>query len=543
MRAFSLWPKKKVAIVTLSVKYLLEYGNRCASISVMQNSTPPDAVDVQSEQKFQLKPLLVMVFCTALFCIFAALGLIIQHRQHALEDATQTNLKTTRLTSLYLTHLLETSTRLLDDVSGIVRQHGMQHLANQEGWDFLKRLVNSYPEIQSILLIQGSGQLLLTTNEPFSPQRRVDLSDREYFIQHRDGKDLVFGEQLVGRTSGRKTTPISRAIRTPDGRLQGIVVVTIESEIFSQLFIDADYTDNKEITLLREDGAVFARIPEQLNPGRRFPQAEVLKRAEETERGAFSAISSISGELQIMVYEKLADAPLVVVTSQDERRVLAPWGLFSLSIVVVLLVLLMPLAGASYHTLRAARRMQQLQDELEKLAHTDFLTGLDNRRHFMGQAERELLRAQRYATQTAILMFDLDHFKAINDTYGHGNGDRVLRDVAHYVTRTLREADIIGRIGGEEFAILLPQADCAQAEEVAWRLCKGVADLVIDSEQGTPLRITISVGIAMAYPDEKAPLHNLLGQADRALYEAKNRGRNQVCATWQMAQPESTETA
>ena len=218
MRAFSLWPKKKVAIVTLSVKYLLEYGNRCASISVMQNSTPPDAVDVQSEQKFQIKPLLVMVLCTALFCIFAALGLIIQHRQHALEDATQTNLKTTRLTSLYLTHLLETSTRLLDDVSGIVRQHGMQHLANQEGWDFLKRLVNSYPEIQSILLIQGSGQLLLTTNEPFSPQRRIDLSDREYFIQHRDGKDLVYGEQLDGRTSSRKTTPISRAIRTPDGR-------------------------------------------------------------------------------------------------------------------------------------------------------------------------------------------------------------------------------------------------------------------------------------------------------------------------------------
>ena len=66
---------------------------------------------------------------------------------------------------------------------------------------------------------------------------------------------------------------------------------------------------------------------------------------------------------------------------------------------------------------------------------------------------------------------------------------------------------------------------------------------MIDSEQGTPLRITISVGIALAYPDEKAPLHNLLGQADRALYEAKNRGRNQVCATWQMAQPESTETA
>ena len=103
-------------------------------------------------------------------------------------------------------------------------------------------------------------------------------------------------------------------------------MVTIESGIFSKLFIDADYTANKEITLLREDGAVFARIPEQLNPGRRFPQAEVLKRAEETERGAFSAISSISGELQIMVYEKLADAPLVVVTSQDERRVLAPWG-------------------------------------------------------------------------------------------------------------------------------------------------------------------------------------------------------------------------
>ena len=506
------------------------------NIRHMQNSAFPDTANRPAERKFQLKPLLVMVLCTALFCIFSALALIVQYRQHALDEAIQANLRTTRLFSLYVSHLLETSTRFLDDVSGIVRRDGWQRLTNPEGLAFLKKQIKGYPEIQAILLVDGSGKLLLSTNSPFPLREQVSYIDREYFIQHREGKNLVFGEQLVGRTSGRRMTPISLAVRSPDGKLQGIVIITIDSAIFSKLSIDSDYTENKEITLLREDGAIFTRFPEHLEPGQRFPQSEVLTRIAHTPRGVFSARSSITGEAQIMVYEKLPETPLVVVTTQDEGRVLAAWRLFGLIIIMVLLLLLTLLGGVSYQTLHAARRMKQLQDDLEKLAHTDSLTGLYNRRYFMEQAEGELRRAQRYATLTAILMFDLDHFKRVNDTYGHSVGDQVLREVARHTAQTLRAADIVGRIGGEEFAILLPQVDAVQAREVASRLCTSVADLVIRSEQGVALPITISLGVAITQADSSVSLQKLLAQADHALYEAKHRGRNQCVTVWEMAQ-------
>ena len=502
----------------------------------MQNTNFSDGPSVPAEHKFQLKPLLLMVLCAALFCIFSALTLVAQQRQHILDEAVQSNLRTTRLASLYVTHLLETSTRLLDEISTIVQRNGWQHLTNPAGLAFLQKLIEGYPEIQSILLIDGAGQLLLSTNAPFPLAEHISYVDREYFIQHQEGKDLVFGEQLIGRASGKRNTPITRAIRSPDGRLQGIIMVTIESTIFSKLFPDAEYTENKEITLLREDGAIFVRFPEQTEAGQRFPQAASLQQAKHAPRGAFFANSSISGEMQIMAYEKLAEAPLVVITTQDKQRVLAPWLPFSLSITLALLILITLLGGASYHTLRAARQMKRLQDELKTLAHTDFLTGLYNRRYFMEQAERELLRAQRYTTPTAILMCDLDHFKRINDTYGHSNGDRALCEVARYAVLTLREVDIISRFGGEEFAILLPQTGHTQAEEVASRLCQGIADLSILSEQGVPLRVTISIGVAMAKPDGSASLHTLLAQADHALYEAKSRGRNRVITAWEMAQ-------
>jgi diguanylate cyclase (GGDEF)-like protein/PAS domain S-box-containing protein len=170
----------------------------------------------------------------------------------------------------------------------------------------------------------------------------------------------------------------------------------------------------------------------------------------------------------------------------------------------------------------------RLEQQLEHQAHTDYLTGLANRRHFLEQAQLELARARRYLGQLSIAMLDLDHFKQVNDTYGHEIGDRVLKAFAEIARRTLREIDMMGRMGGEEFAILFPETNGVQAYEVAERLRVAIANAEIPMERGLPIRITASLGLTTFVAGD-ANIDVLLSRADQALYEAKRLQRNNTC--------------
>jgi diguanylate cyclase (GGDEF)-like protein/PAS domain S-box-containing protein len=170
----------------------------------------------------------------------------------------------------------------------------------------------------------------------------------------------------------------------------------------------------------------------------------------------------------------------------------------------------------------------QALDELERRAHTDSLTGLANRGRFFELAEIELARTLRYGNPYAVLLLDVDHFKAINDKHGHRAGDLVLQALANIMGRTLREVDIIGRIGGEEFAVLLPETAGETAPEVAERLRKVIAESEIAIGNQVSLHITVSIGVAMPIYHSHQ-IDSILREADSALYKAKRTGRNQVC--------------
>lgn len=164
--------------------------------------------------------------------------------------------------------------------------------------------------------------------------------------------------------------------------------------------------------------------------------------------------------------------------------------------------------------------------EMERFATTDSMTSLHNRRHFMILAEAELERFQRYQRPLSLLIFDIDHFKFINDTLGHDAGDRAIAHVAELARADKRPSDILGRIGGDEFVMLLPETDIAQASVVADRLREKVAGSPL-GQRGAEMKMTISVGVAgatLSMPGVAA----LLKLADDALYRAKFLGRNQV---------------
>lgn len=167
--------------------------------------------------------------------------------------------------------------------------------------------------------------------------------------------------------------------------------------------------------------------------------------------------------------------------------------------------------------------------EMERLATTDGMTGIYNRRHFMTLAELEWSKACRYDRALSLLLLDIDRFKLINDTYGHQAGDEVIIQLANLAGSCKRKVDVLARLGGEEFVLLLPETNLLEAKILAERLCKNVAATPLATANQT-VRTTISVGVA-ARSSKTTSFSQLINLADKALYEAKRAGRNQV-ACW-----------
>jgi diguanylate cyclase (GGDEF)-like protein len=166
-------------------------------------------------------------------------------------------------------------------------------------------------------------------------------------------------------------------------------------------------------------------------------------------------------------------------------------------------------------------------EALEQLASVDSMTGLNNRRHFRTLAEAEWSRFRRYGRPLALLMIDIDLFKSINDSYGHDIGDEVIKSVAGILQTHKRVSDIVGRLGGEEFALLLPEATLDNAAAAGDRLRQLVAGHAVAVE-GRRIPVTISAGASVCDANTSG-IDELLKQADVALYEAKRTGRNRVC--------------
>jgi len=165
-------------------------------------------------------------------------------------------------------------------------------------------------------------------------------------------------------------------------------------------------------------------------------------------------------------------------------------------------------------------------DELRRLATTDVLTGLANRRHFLERTVQQLGRVRRYGESAAFIMLDIDHFKLINDTWGHAAGDAVLRRMAQVLTTAVRETDLVGRLGGEEFGVLLPQTSLEPALGLAERLREAVAGASVEVD-GETLRFTASFGVTLLHAEDES-VDMPMARADAALYAAKFAGRNRV---------------
>ena len=163
-----------------------------------------------------------------------------------------------------------------------------------------------------------------------------------------------------------------------------------------------------------------------------------------------------------------------------------------------------------------------------QLAYTDALTGINNRRHLYELAEHEFEIATRYRQQLSVIMFDIDYFKEINDTFGHAAGDQMLQEVTQVACAELRSTDVIGRYGGEEFVVVLPMTNAQQAYPLAERIRKGVERIRVSTEKGDAA-VTLSIGVVeIIHGAQNGSAENLIRHADKAMYTAKQAGRNRT---------------
>jgi len=475
----------------------------------------------------------------ALFASFVGLiGLILGlMRQDALDRA-QISLRSLHSTAESgLTKLIYSFELSLDAVVTGLPKIEQENYSTEVRRAFLFDNSTLAPQFGSILILNESGNVVLASQD--TNARQLNFKDRDYFQAHviKDA-GLFVSRPFISRISGKHVIALSRRLLSPDGRFSGIVVGTLNLSFVQDLLDHLDVGERGLAGLMRSDGIMLARSPKVVAAvGRDIRLSDLFSEFERQPAGLTTIRSRLDGEERLIAYSRIGDLPLVLSIGLAKSDILADWWRRAAAVAAVVLVLL---AFASFllylfwqefkKRLRAEQSLVKASRQLERLARTDALTGLANRRCFDVVFDREWRRHLRDQTAFSLLIIDVDHFKAYNDSLGHPAGDRALAQVARIIeSETRHPADLAARYGGEEFSVILPDTSAQNARMVAVRIWTALNQQRIPHPLGTNGHLTISIGIASVEAGISTnDFHKLLETADKALYGAKRDGRNQI---------------
>jgi diguanylate cyclase (GGDEF)-like protein len=405
----------------------------------------------------------------------------------------------------------------------------MQDLPPREQNDQLRETLGSILRkktyIQTMFITDSQGQIMSWTGPGIAP----DIADQDYVAAHQ-GKDLgVF----IGVPMHSKVRPgtwifgVSLGMRDRQGQLTHSVGAVVALLPLLEIFDSVDMPQGTHLMITDLEGRIYLHAPNQeQNVDRTVPEIK-NSALRDKQSGTFNGLSTIDHMELVAGGTRISRYPLLAFASFPREMVLEAWKKHAMVYGGASIVLVLVVAGLSTLLVRGQIRLNRQSHELALAASMDMLTGALNRRAFMECASREFARVCRYGGHLSCIMIDLDHFKNINDSYGHAAGDLILSSSAHYIASRLREPDMFCRYGGEEFVILLPGTDRNGAATVAEELRAGLAGL--DLKRGNEkLSLTASFGVAEIHA-QCSTLDILLTLADQALYEAKENGRNRVC--------------
>lgn len=440
--------------------------------------------------------------------------------------------------------------------SNIVRLIDADVLRNAELYDTsLQGMINAWqmPELQSIpanlrhlvlfdrstaarykgdvLLLDRDGSIVADSTSIIP--RPFNLADRPHFQEHMRNQslDLMVGPPFQSRWGFMDwCISFSRRISGKDGSFQGVASAAMRLIYFKQLFQTLDIGPDSNVTLLNAEGALLARHPEvpgKASIGQNFANSTNFKRILEEGNGSFSAISAIDGKARLYTFARVGELPLIVVVGLSVSEVYAIWNRNVLLVGSATLILCLGILWLTLLLRRELRLRHEAENELRARASTDILTGLANRRRLDEVMKSEWLRGIRSGKPTALLVIDVDHFKAFNDRHGHHGGDEALRNVASTLADSIRRpGDFVARYGGEEFVVVLGDTDLEGARVIAEVIRKAVENIA--PYAGDSQTITVSIGMACTQAQPGQSIDTLFSAADKALYVAKNNGRNRV---------------
>jgi diguanylate cyclase (GGDEF)-like protein len=374
-----------------------------------------------------------------------------------------------------------------------------------------------------VRLVTADGTEIDVLSDP--PERLEKVADSDYFrgTPGRDG--LFIGAPTRRQADDHLELPIARRVLA---QAFPILVAVIDLGKLTPVYEKQRPKPGGVITLLRSDGTVLATAPDNPQllgqpitgvtlPGAQLtPPVQPLVFEETTARQ----------RRQFTSYSTLPDFPLSVMVSADYDAALAPWLKQTLWVIVLAIGVTLPLAVVSLRSLRLLRALANQDAELHYLATTDRLTGVSSRQHFVAAVEERLQGANGEQGPLSILLVDIDFFTRINDGYGHAVGDRALVSFAEAATACLRGADMIGRLGAGEFAMLLLDTDISAAIVVAERIRTATAGIAIPTDNGT-VQFTVSIGASQACATDQS-FDDLLKRAVEALQTARIGGPGQL---------------
>jgi diguanylate cyclase (GGDEF)-like protein len=382
----------------------------------------------------------------------------------------------------------------------------------------------------SILILDKDGTAVADSR--FGTPRSFNGANMDYFKIHRDGKferELFISHPFKSLLQQNMwTIGLSRRIDDAQGNFDGIVLGTLKLSYFTHLFGAVDLPAGSSIEIVHDDGTVLMSSP-YANIGQTLRASGIFRQISQAHAGEVTSVSDGGRAERLYVFKRVGRLPMTLTVGIPTSHFLSMWrwrvsvialGFFILSGLIIILAITLG---------RELQRRTMAERSLSELASTDGLTGLANRRHFDETLELEWRRALRDQAPAALLMIDCDYFKKFNDTYGHLEGDQVLRAVAGALRDSVqRPADLVARYGGEEFSILLPDTGIDGAIRVAQAVRAAVARLDWQ-HAGSPLgRLTVSVGAASCLPKDDGGAVSLIKAADFALYHAKEGGRDRI---------------
>ncbi|NQD73217.1 sensor domain-containing diguanylate cyclase [Pseudomonas sp. CM27] len=417
---------------------------------------------------------------------------------------------------------------------------GFDHINRPRLHALLAKQKSIMPQLHGLFVYGPDGHWIVT-DQALIPAN-ANNADRDYFVYHRDHADrgVRVGSVVRSRSTGDLIIPISRRLEYPDGSFAGVLLGTIKVQWFVKYYGDFKIDERGALVLAKRDGTILVRRP-FVEPavGRSLANSEIFRNhLPYAAEGVAEAVAVVDGTARLYAYRALSSYPLVVEAGLSRESIVAPWRHDAIKSLAVLLFLLLGLAAFAGVVLRQLREritieraLHQAHQTLKALALTDSLTGLGNRRRLDAVFEAELKRARRQGYPVALVMLDLDYFKAYNDLYGHPAGDQCLRRFAEVLQQALkRPADLAVRYGGEEFTLLLPDTDTHGAEVLVVEVQQLLRRQLLE-HGGSPLgRVSFSAGIAVGdLAREGVTAERLMAAADGALYQAKRQGRDGFC--------------